>query len=87
MIIISKIKRVLRFAILSIAALVVLVLAFAAYSNIAVRLEYVQLPSGATLGRGSFYSDVYSDIVLRRPDGAVVVDGNIAFVCFKERYV
>jgi hypothetical protein len=51
------------------------------------RFDIVQLPNGAYLSHRHFFSWDREDIVMRHPDGRILVNESIEWVCFNDRFV
>ncbi len=47
----------------------------------------VELPNGTYMNRRHFFASQYRDIVLRAPDGRILVNEGIEFVCFNDIFV
>ena len=54
---------------------------------VGIRFDAVQLPNGAYMNHRKFIPARYSDIVLRRAVGDILVNESIDFVCFNNAFV
>ena len=51
------------------------------------QFDIVELPNGTYMKRRHFFASAYGDIVLRAPDGRLLVNESIDFVCFNDIFV
>ncbi len=84
------IRRIIKYLFLGYVIIctiiVTILILFLIESRIYIHLLKAELPNGTYLNRVNLFSD-YDDVVLRHPDGRILVPPSIDFVCFNDIYV